>query len=144
MKLIGIARLGRDAEVRYLQSGKAVANLSLAYNYGQKSTDGKRQSQWVDAALWGDQAEKLQQYLIKGTLLNVICRDVHIETYEGKNGTGAKLVGTVADLEFVPQKREEGSHAQALSAPLAPRPQQAPSMPPSDASFGDIDDGIPF
>jgi len=104
MKLIGIARIGKDAELRYTPSGKAVANLSLAYYFGQKGQDGNRPTQWVEATLWDKQAERLATYLLKGAVFNVICRDVHIETYEGKNGTGSKLVGTIADIEFVPKQ----------------------------------------
>lgn len=104
MKLIGIARIGKDAELRYTPGGKAVANISLAYNYGQKGQDGNRPTQWVEATLWDKQAERLATYLLKGAVFNVICRDVHIETYEGKNGTGSKLVGTIADIEFVPKQ----------------------------------------
>ena len=141
MKLIGVARLGKDAEVRYTPSNKAVANLSLAYNFGMKDSEGKRQTQWVDAALWGDQAERLKDYLLKGTVLNVVCRDVHIETYEGRNGQGFKLVGTVADIEFVPKQRDDGGGGQ----PAAQRPagQQHPAA--ASASTSDFpDDDIPF
>lgn len=140
MKLIGIARLGRDAEVRFTPSGKQVANLSLAYNFGQKDAEGRRQTQWVEAALWGDQAERLQQYLLKGTVLNVICRDVHIETFEGRNGTGHKLVGTVSDIEFVPKQREsDGQPAQR------PAGQQKPAgNSGGQGGFDDLDDDIPF
>lgn len=104
MKLIGIARIGKDAELRYTPSGKAVANISLAYNYGQKGQDGNRPTQWVEASIWDKQAERLAPYLLKGAVFNVMCRDVHIETYEGKNGIGSKLVGTIADIEFVPKQ----------------------------------------
>lgn len=141
MKLIGIARLGKDAEVRYTQNRKAVANLSLAYNFGQKDAEGKRQTQWVEAALWGDQAERLQQYLLKGTVLNVICRDVHIETYEGRNGQGFKLVGTVADVEFVPKQRESDGQQQPAQRPAA---QQKSAVPSKPGSFDDFEDDIPF
>lgn len=141
MKLIGVARLGKDAEVRYTPNGKAVANLSLAYNFGQKDSEGKRQTQWVDAALWGDQAERLKEWLLKGTVLNVICRDVHIETFEGRNGTGHKLVGTVADIEFVPKQRESDGQQPAQR----PAGQQKPSAPASKpGSFDDFEDDIPF
>lgn len=143
MKLVGVARLGKDAEVRYTPNGKAVANLSLAYNFGQKDSEGKRQTQWVDAALWGDQAERLNQYLLKGTVLNVMCRDVHIETFEGRNGQGFKLVGTVADIEFVPKQRE--SDGQQQPAPRPAGQQQRPAAnAPKPGSFDDFEDDIPF
>lgn len=67
MILTGLARLGADAEVRYTQGGDPVANLSLAWNYGRKDDQGKRQSQWISSSLWGDRAVSLQQYLTKGT-----------------------------------------------------------------------------
>lgn len=136
MKLIGIARLGRDAEVRFTPSGKQVANLSLAYNFGQKDAEGRRQTQWVEAALWGDQAERLQQYLLKGTVLHVICRDVHIETFEGRNGTGHKLVGTVADIEFVPKQRESDGRPASQ--------QKSSGNSGGQGGFDDLDDDIPF
>lgn len=130
MKLIGIARIGKDAELRYTPSGKAVANLSLAYNYGQKGQDGNRPTQWVEATLWDKQAERLATYLLKGAVFNVICRDVHIETYEGKNGTGSKLVGTIADIEFVP-KQVDG------------RVSESPKTQVADVT-DNFEDNIPF
>jgi single-strand DNA-binding protein len=153
MKLIGIARLGKDAELRYTPNGRAVANLSLAYNYGQKDGDGNRSTQWVEAALWGDQAERLSQHLLKATVLNVTCRDVHIETFEGRNGTGHKLVGTVADIEFVPKQRADTDGNGSPSPSHKPAAaQQRPSTPPAASTapkqqgggFSDFDDDIPF
>lgn len=144
MKLIGICRLGKDAEVRFTQNGKAVANLSLAYNFGQKDADGKRQTQWVEAALWGDQAERMKQHLLKGTALNVTCRDVHIETYEGRNNRqGVKLVGTVADIEFVPKQREHDWQQQPAHRP-ADRPQGQATNTATPSVFDDMDDDVPF
>ena len=56
--LAGVFRIGRDAEVRHTAKGDSVANLSLAYNYGQKGSDGKRPSQWIDGSLWGKRADR--------------------------------------------------------------------------------------
>ena len=66
MRANGLARIGKDAEVRYSPNGDAIANLSLAFTYGKKGTDGKRPTQWVDATLWGKRAESLAPYLKKG------------------------------------------------------------------------------
>lgn len=107
-QLIGIANLGRDAEVRFTPNGQPVANLALAFNYGRKGDDGNRPTQWVDGALWGQRAEALGEYLTRGTKVYVVIDDVHIETYEGQNGQGHKLVGTIATLEFAGSPREAG------------------------------------
>jgi hypothetical protein len=68
MQLIGLARLGRDAEARTVGEN-VVANLGLAFDYyDPKSTaQNKRSTTWVDAALWGKQATSLEQYLKKGS-----------------------------------------------------------------------------
>jgi len=136
MKLIGNARLGRNAEVRKTSNGKAVANLALAFDYGQKDSEGKKPTQWVDAALWGDQAERLAPYLLKGTVLFLTLRDVHTEKFEGSNGPGFKLVGTVAEIEFTPKQRERSE------AEINPAPRPDPK--PSAASMADFEDDIPF
>lgn len=128
MKLIGTVRLGRDAEVKYTGKGTAVANIAGVYEYGMKGDDGKKPAQWVDVALFGKQAEAMSPYLKKGTVVDVTCNDVHIETYQGKNGLVSKLVGRVIDIGFTP------SQPQKDAAPV--RQQAAPAA--------DMDDDVPF
>ena len=53
MILTGLARIGKDAELRYTASNEPVANISLAFNYGRKGDDGKRPTQWIEASMWG-------------------------------------------------------------------------------------------
>lgn len=150
MLLTGLARLGRDAELRRTQGGEAVSNLSLAYNYGMKDQQtGNRPTQWVEAALWGRQAEALQQYLLKGTQVVAALRDVRLEVFQRNDGSsGTKLVGTVIQLELAgsrqdTQQGQQGQQAapqqQAQRPTNASRPQPA-QQPPAD----DYDDDIPF
>lgn len=138
MILTGLARLGRDAELRYTSSGEAVVNLALAFNYGQKQADGNRQTQWLEASLWGKRAEALAPHLAKGSALSVVLSEPHVETFEGKNGTGHKLVSRVIDIEFAGSKGES-------SAPAA-KQDQKPAMPaPSAGSgFDDLENDLPF
>jgi single-strand DNA-binding protein len=130
VKLIGVARLGQDAEIRHLQNGTAVCNLSLAYNFGKKGQDGKRPSQWVEASLFGDRAESLAPHLTKGTSLFVDLRDVHVQTFQKKDGSsGVKLTGTVDSLEFA-------GNRPGNEAPARPQKKSAP--------FDDLDSDVPF
>ena len=55
----GLARIGRDVELRFLPQGDAVANISLAFTYGRKDSEGKRPTQWVEASIWSKRAEAL-------------------------------------------------------------------------------------
>lgn len=101
MKLIGVGRLGQDAQLRYTGDNTPVANLNVAWNYGRAGSDGKRPTQWLEAALFGDRAEKLAPYLKKGTSVFLDIRDAHVETFNKRDGgTGVKLTGTVDAIEF--------------------------------------------
>ena len=72
-KVILIGNLGKDPEVRYLDSGVAVANLSLATSENYKNKDGKRvtQTEWHDVVLWRGLAEVAEKYLKKGSSIYV-------------------------------------------------------------------------
>ena len=138
MQLIGLARLGRDAELRKTQGGESVCSLSLAFNYGRKPQDGTKPTQWVEGTLWGKQAEALEQYLLKGKLLCVTIDEPHIETFDGRNGTGHKLTGRISSLEFAGGGEGQQRQSAPAQAPAA-RPAPAPAAPPAD-----MDDDIPF
>lgn len=93
-KVILVGRLGKDPEVRFTNTGSAVANFSLATSEQWNDRDGKRQerTEWHNIVVWGKQAETCGQYLSKG-------REVYIEgsirtsSYDDKN-TGQKRYKT--------------------------------------------------
>jgi len=118
MKASGIARIGKDVEVRYSPNGNAFANISLAFSYGTKQSDGKRATQWVDATLFGKRAESLAPYLKKGGQVVAYLTDVNVQTYESKSGQGVKLVGKVDDLELIGGKVEQSPQPVAQSKPV--------------------------
>jgi single-strand DNA-binding protein len=147
----GLARLGRDAEVRYLTDGTPVCNLSLAFVCGRKGPDGKRPSQWIDGSLWGKQAEAMAPYLLKGGSISVSLEDVHIEAFTKGDGTPmSKLAGRVLSIEFAgdpPEREQAPAPAPAARAPTrapAPAPRQAAAPPPRSHGFDNMDDDIPF
>lgn len=144
MLLTGIARLGRDADIRFTPSGEKVANLALAFNYGKKGADNKRPAQWVEGALWGDRAEALKPHLLKGTSIGVTIADPHIETYTHNGEKREKLVGRIIDLEFAGGARPaQGGQSDAPTPPATPPQAQAPAAA-TGAGFADFEDDIPF
>lgn len=145
MQLIGLARLGRDAEARTV-GDNVVANLSLAFDYYDPKAEKKRSTTWIDAALWGKQATSLEQYLTKGTQVCCTVDDLHMETYQGRNGEGTKLVGRVTSIKLA-GGRQDGQQQGAAPAPArapAPAPRPAPAPAPAAGGFSDMDDDIPF
>lgn len=144
MILTGLGRLGRDVVVRQGPDGTAVANLAIAYNYGKKDDQGNRATQWIDAALWGERATKLAEYLKKGTQLDVVLSDVAVNTFQKSDGsTGTSIKARVISLEFAGTKRDDA--APAKEAEKAPA-QAAPASKPAAAkgAFDDFEDDIPF
>ncbi|MFW9594502.1 MAG: single-stranded DNA-binding protein [Macromonas sp.] len=147
MKAFGLARIGRDAEIRYTQGSDAVASLSLAFSYGRKGDDGKRPTQWVDASLWGKRAEALAPYLKKGGLVSVSLEDVHTEVYQGRSGEATKVVARVVDIELAgSSERQQPAPAPAPARQQQQRPTQPqhPAPAPQSSGFDDMDNDIPF
>ena len=68
-KVILIGNLGKDPEVKYLESGVAVANITLATTENYKNKEGEKVSQtvWHDIVLWRGLAEIAEKYLKKGS-----------------------------------------------------------------------------
>lgn len=140
MKAQGLARIGKDAEVRYTPGSTAVANVSLAFTYGKKGEDGKRPTQWVDASLWGQRAEGMAPYLLKGKQIVAYLEDVHLQTYTKGDGTqNTKMVARLADLEFVSDNSDHKPTQKPQSAP-----QSRPAPAPQDSGFDDFPDDVPF
>lgn len=137
MKAHGLARIGRDVEVRNV-GGESVINLSLAFSYGRKGADGNRPTQWVDAAMWGKRAEALAPYLTKGSLICVDLEDVHTETYTSARGEGTKVVARVTNVDLA----GGGQASPAPAQRAAPAQRQAPAA--QGSGFDDMDSDIPF
>ncbi|MEG5263273.1 single-stranded DNA-binding protein [Pseudomonas sp. JDS28PS106] len=144
--LTDIGRLGRDAELRFTPGGDAVCNLALACEYGRKGQDGKRPTQWIDATLWGKQAEALAPYLVKGQQLHFTIEDAHVETFPKSDGTqGIKLTGRVIVIKFAgspPQQDQQQPARQQQRPPQQSRP--APQQNQQAAPPESFDDDIPF
>lgn len=151
--LTDIGRIGRDAELRYTPSGDAVCNLAIACEYGRKGQDGKRPTQWVDATLWGKQAEAMAQYLVKGQQVHFTIDDAHVEVFTKSDQTqGVKLTGRVIIIKFAgsPPQQAQQSSQQQQSRPQQQRQQARPQAQPQNQQgvpgpdFDSFDDDIPF
>lgn len=99
-----IGRLTRDVEVRYVGSGSAVANFSLAINNRyKKNNEVIEDTVFVDFEAWGDTAEFIGKYFVKGNVMQVMSSAKNHE-WEDKT-TGAKrtqLRFKVDKVNFVP------------------------------------------
>jgi single-strand DNA-binding protein len=144
-QLTDIGRIGRDTEVRFTPGGDAVANLAIACEYGRKGQDGKRPTQWVDARLWGKQAEAMAPYLVKGQQVHFTIDDAHVEIYKKSDGTdGVKLTGKVIIIKFAGSPPDAQQQAQRQAAQQRQAPQQRPAQTKPVQDADNFDDDIPF
>lgn len=68
-----IGRLGRDPEMKYMDSGKAIANFTLATDESYKNNDGDKveRTEWHKLVMFGKVAEIAGEYLKKGSLVYI-------------------------------------------------------------------------
>lgn len=101
-KIILIGRMTKNAEVRYTQSNKAVAQFSLAVNRpGNKETD------FINIIAWDKLGEIVQKYTHKGSLVAVEGR-LQVRTYEDNNGNKKYITEVVANnINLLEPKNKE-------------------------------------
>lgn len=68
-----IGNVGRDSEMRFTPSGKAVTNFPVAVNEKYTTSDGEqvKKTIWYRVTVWGRSAETCNQYVKKGMLVHV-------------------------------------------------------------------------
>jgi single-strand DNA-binding protein len=137
-KVILIGNLGRDPELRYTQSGQAVANFTLATTERFPGKDGERQerTEWHRVVAWGRTAELCAQYLSKGRSVYVEGR-LQTREWENREGQKQRTTEVVAlTVQFL-GGRGEGGGASAggpsrTASPDAPPVEDDAGPPPSD------------
>jgi single-strand DNA-binding protein len=149
-----VGNCGRDPEIRYLPSGQAVANVSIATTSRRKDrTSGEmvEDTQWHRVTFYDRLAEIAGEYVKKGRPIYVEGR-LKYGKYTDQAGVEKNTVDIVAtELQLLGGREgmgapSEGGMAAAPAArPAASRPP-APAAKPAAASsgFDDMDDDIPF
>lgn len=156
-KVILIGNCGRDPEVRYLPSGQAVANVSIATTSRRKDRNTGEMvedTQWHRVTFYERLAEIAGEYVKKGRPIYVEGR-LKYGTYTDKtSGVEKNTVDIIAtELQLLggregagaPSGGEEGGYRAPAraAAPQAAAPQRA-STPAPAKNFDDMDDDIPF
>jgi single-strand DNA-binding protein len=141
-----IGRLTRDPELRYTQTGKAVATLRLAVDRGTTNPQGERETDFIDVVVWDKQAETVANYLQKGRLVAVQGR-LQIRNYETQEGQRREKAEVVANsVRFLDRGTDSagagGGMGGGSSSYGAPPRRESQGMG-SELTFTD-DDDVPF
>lgn len=82
-----IGNVGNDPEIKNLDGGKKVANLTIATNDSYKNDKGEKveQTEWHKVVAWGKTAEIIEKYVTKGKEIAIEGKLTH-RSYDDKNG----------------------------------------------------------
>ena len=152
-RVILVGNLGNDPEVKYLPSGSAIANLTVATSesWNDKATGEKKENtEWHRVVLFGKLAEVAGEYLRKGSQVYI---EGQLRTRKWTDNAGVEkytteiVVGMNGVMQMLGGKPEGKPQQQSgWGQPQQPKPQQqgkttpsVPNEPPTD-----FDDSIPF
>lgn len=119
---IVVGNVGRDAQLKYLQSGTAVSEFSVAVTEGwtdQATNERREKTTWYRVNLWGRQAESVSQYILKGKQVMVI-GTVEARAYLDKNNQPAASLELRAREVRLLGSRGDGSEGGQYSDYAAP------------------------
>ncbi len=153
-KVILVGRVGQDPEIRYMPSGGAVANLTIATSesWRDKQTgEVKEQTEWHRVVVFGKLAEIVGEYVKKGSQIYVEGK-LQTRKWTDSNGvekwtTEVVLNGPNAIMQMLGGKAEGGQQGQPQGQPRTqsgPARQHSKPQPQSNEPPMDFDDDIPF
>ena len=118
-RVILVGNLGRDPELRYIPSGQAVANFTLATNDRWRDKEGNNQerTEWHRIVVWGKSAENCAQFLQKGRSVYVEGR-LQTREWEDKDGNKRQTTETIAQtVQFLGGRGGAGGGAEPGGGP---------------------------
>jgi single-strand DNA-binding protein len=158
-KVILMGNCGRDPEIRYLPSGQAVANVSIATTTRRKdktSGENVETTEWHRVTFFDRLAEIAGEYLKKGNPVYIEGR-IKYGKFTNKDGLEQNTCDIVAtEMQLLGGRQGAGapggdeggggSYARPPASRPAPaaRPAPAPAASKAGSGFDDMDDDIPF
>ena len=143
-KVIVVGNLGSDPDTRYVPSGSAVTNLSIATSESWKDKqtgEQKERTEWHKVAMFGRLAEIAAEYLKKGSQVYIEGK-LRTRKWQDKEGKDRWTTEIIAD-EMQMLGGRSGGGAPAMNE--SPRSNDsAGSNAPPPASDTPFDDDIPF
>jgi len=145
-KVILVGNLGADPETRYMPSGSAVTNLSVATNESWKDKqtgEQKERTEWHRVAMFGRLAEIAAEYLRKGSQVYIEGK-LRTRKWQDQSGSDRYTTEIIADeMQMLGGRSGAGAPGPGdYGAPSGPPPGPPPGG--RGGSSNDFDDDIPF
>ena len=122
-----VGRLTRDSELKYASNGTAILKINVASNYSVKKGDKwEEEALFMEAILFGNRAEKLTQYLVKGSRVG-LAGELHMDSWTDKDGNKkSRVVMHPNSVQLLDSKSSNTAQ---------PQPAQAPQQSDDDIPF---------
>jgi single-strand DNA-binding protein len=105
-KVILIGRITKDIELKYTSSNIAIAQFNLAIKRDFKNTNGEYESDFINCVAYKNNAELLDKYCFKGSLIAVEGR-IQTRNYDGKDGKKIYVTEVItSNIQFLDTKKE--------------------------------------
>ncbi len=147
-KVILVGNVGKDPEIRHLDSGVAVANFPLATSESYTAKNGERitTTEWHNIVLWRGLAEVAEKYVSKGRQLYIEGR-IRTRSYDDKDGNKRYITEIYGDnMQMLGPKGDEkpanGQFNQGQGNSNSTPQSPSVNEPEIDDSGGDED--LPF
>ena len=147
-KVILVGNVGKDPEVRHLDSGVAVANFPLATSESFTAKNGERvtTTEWHNIVLWRGLAEVAEKYVTKGRQLYIEGR-IRTRNYDDKEGNKRYITEIYGDIMQMLGNRSDnqqdgGQSEQVQKTQTAQNSSPTVNEPELDDDGGD--DDLPF
>ena len=146
-KVIIVGNLGGDPETRYMPSGSAVTNLTVATNESWKDKqtgEQKDRTEWHKVAMFNRLAEIAAEYLRKGSQVYIEGK-LRTRKWQDKSGQDRWTTEIIADeMQMLGGRGGAGAGGGGGSAPMSSGQDSGPPSAPPQAGPDDFDDDIPF
>jgi len=146
-KVIIVGNLGNDPETRYMPSGSAVTNLTVATNesWKDKATgEQKDRTEWHKVAMFNRLAEIAAEYLRKGSQVYIEGK-LRTRKWQDKSGQDRWTTEIIADeMQMLGARGGAGGGSAPMSSGQSSGQSSGPPSAPPPAGPDDFDDDIPF
>lgn len=147
-KVILVGNVGKDPEIRHLDSGVAVASFSLATSESYTAKNGERvtNTEWHNIVLWRGLADVAEKYVKKGSKLFIEGKITHRQyEQDGVTKFFTEIVGNNMVMLDSKDSREKPASGQFnQNAGDTASTQQSPATNESQAEESGGDDDLPF
>ncbi|QIL50081.1 single-stranded DNA-binding protein [Weissella coleopterorum] len=134
-RVVLVGRLVRDVELRYTQSGTAVASFSVAVDRRKTNQNGERETDFINATIWSKAAENFASFTSKGSRVAIDGR-LQTSSYQNQQGQTVYRTEVIVENFDLLETRAESENRRNEQGNQAPMNNSTPFGTPTNNQGG--------